>query len=159
MTIRLSSELGEWTATVDADRITLTGNPEPFTVQATSGGRLSIDSPGGIRTVTAAALGDSIWIGIDGYALEFQIDRTTGRVPSAARDQDALTPPMSATVVRIQVQPGDHVEAGDTLVVLEAMKMELPIRAPRVATVRAIHCAEGQLVQPGTVLVDLEMGQ
>ena len=63
---------------------------------------------------------------------------------------------MSATVVRIEVQPGAHVEPGDTLVVLEAMKMELPIRAPRAATVRAIHCIEGELVQPGTMLVELD---
>jgi biotin carboxyl carrier protein len=57
------------------------------------------------------------------------------------------------------VRVGDHVEAGDTLVVLEAMKMEVPIRAPRAAIVRTIHCVEGQLVQPGMMLVDLEMGQ
>jgi biotin carboxyl carrier protein len=156
MAIRLSSELGEWTASVDADHITLAGDAGTFRVKTAAGGRLTIDAPDGSRTVTAAELGDSIWIGIDGYALEFQIDRTTGRARPAARDQDALTPPMSATVVRIQVRPGDHVEAGDTLVVLEAMKMELPIRAPRAAAVRAIHCAEGQLVQPGTVLVDLD---
>jgi 3-methylcrotonyl-CoA carboxylase alpha subunit len=63
---------------------------------------------------------------------------------------------MSATVVRIHVQPGDRVEAGDPLVVLEAMKMELPIRAPRDATVRAVHCREGELVQPEMILVELE---
>lgn len=159
MTIRLLSELGEWTATVEAGQVTFTDGSASLAVKEISGGRLTIEAPEETWTVNGALRGDSIWVGIEGYALEFQIDRTTDRVRSAVRDQDALTPPMPATVVRIQVQPGDHVQAGDTLVVLEAMKMELPIRAPRASTVRAIHCAEGQLVQPGTVLVDLEMGQ
>lgn len=156
MAIRLSSEHGNWTATVEADQVTFAEDAASLTVKDASGGRLTIEASDGAWTVDTAELGDSIWIGIEGYALEFQIDRTTGRVPSAARDLDALTPPMSATVVRIQVRVGDHVEAGDTLVVLEAMKMELPIRAPRASTVRAIHCAEGQLVQQGAMLVELE---
>jgi 3-methylcrotonyl-CoA carboxylase alpha subunit len=158
MTIRLSSELGEWTAAVDAGRVTFSDGSASFAVKETADGRLTIEAPGGTWTVIGADLGETIWIGVDGYALEFQIDRTAGRVRSVVRDQDSLTPPMPATVVRIPVQVGDHVEAGDTLIVLEAMKMELPIRAPRASTVRAIHCTEGQLVQPGMVLVDLEMG-
>jgi biotin carboxyl carrier protein len=158
MPIRLSSELGEWIAAVEGGHVTFAESTALFAVKAATGGRFTVGSPEGVWTVTAAQLGDSIWIGIDGCALEFLIDRTTGRVRPAARDQDALTPPMSGTVVRIQVRVGDHVEAGDTLVVLEAMKMEVPIRAPRAATIRAIHCVEGQLVQPGMLLVDLAPG-
>jgi 3-methylcrotonyl-CoA carboxylase alpha subunit len=63
---------------------------------------------------------------------------------------------MPATVVGIPVKPGDRVASGDPLVLLEAMKMEMPIRAPRAGTVRAIHCAEGELVQPDKMLVELE---
>ena len=64
-------------------------------------------------------------------------------------------PPMSATVVRIAVAPGDRVHQGDLLVSLEAMKMELPIRAPRDGIITAVLCREGDLVQPGQVLVDM----
>ena len=70
------------------------------------------------------------------------------RAPARAT-HDALTPPMSATVVRIAVKPGDAVRHGDVLIALEAMKMELPIRAPRDGVVAPIHCHEGELVQPG----------
>ncbi len=63
---------------------------------------------------------------------------------------------MPATVVRVLVAPGDLVARGDTLIVLEAMKMELPVRAPRDAAVRAVHCREGDLVPPERVLIDLE---
>jgi biotin carboxyl carrier protein len=67
----------------------------------------------------------------------------------------ALTAPMPATVISIRVQPGSVVKKGDTVVILEAMKMELPIRSPADATVTAVHCREGELVQPDAILVEL----
>jgi biotin carboxyl carrier protein len=68
----------------------------------------------------------------------------------------SLTAPMPATVIRVLVKPGDLVKKGDTVVLLEAMKMELPVRAAGDATVKTVNCREGQLVQPETVLVVLE---
>ncbi|HEY7501692.1 MAG TPA: biotin/lipoyl-containing protein [Vicinamibacterales bacterium] len=67
-----------------------------------------------------------------------------------------LSAPMPATVRRLLVAPGDRVKAGDSLLILEAMKMELPVRAPAAGTVRAILCREGDLVQPGVALVTIE---
>jgi len=46
------------------------------------------------------------------------------------------------------------VAAGDLLIALEAMKMELAVRAPHDGVVKAIHCREGDLVQPGTPLIE-----
>jgi 3-methylcrotonyl-CoA carboxylase alpha subunit len=66
----------------------------------------------------------------------------------------ALMAPMPATVIRVQVKPGDAVRKGDIVLVLEAMKMELPIRAPGEGIVAAVHCREGDLVQPDTALVE-----
>lgn len=78
------------------------------------------------------------------------------REPSPAADLDALAAPMPATVRAIVVQPGAVVAAGDTLVRLEAMKMELAIRAPAAGRVATVDCREGDLVQPGRPLVTLE---
>ena len=69
--------------------------------------------------------------------------------------QEALSAPMPATVLRLLVAPGAQVKKGETLVILEAMKMELPLRASVDATVKAVHCRQGDLVQPDTVLVEL----
>jgi biotin carboxyl carrier protein len=63
---------------------------------------------------------------------------------------------MPATVVSINTAPGRAVNEGDTVIVLEAMKMELPIKAPRSGVVKAVHCAKGELVQPGVNLLELE---
>jgi biotin carboxyl carrier protein len=68
----------------------------------------------------------------------------------------ALSAPMPATVIKVHVKPGDAVKKGDTVVLLEAMKMELPIRATGDAVVAAVHCREGELVQADAPLVELE---
>lgn len=70
--------------------------------------------------------------------------------------QQALFAPMPATVLKVLVQPGATVSKGDVVVILEAMKMELPVRSAANATVTAVQCREGDLVQPDTVLVQLD---
>jgi acetyl-CoA carboxylase biotin carboxylase subunit len=81
--------------------------------------------------------------------------RSPSRRRSSADGARSLAAPMPATVVKVLVKPGDRVAKGDTVVVLEAMKMELPLRAAGDATVEAVHCREGELVQPDTVLVEM----
>ena len=63
---------------------------------------------------------------------------------------------MPATVLKVHVKPGDAVRKGDTIVLLEAMKMELPLRAPADATVAAVHTRDGERVQADAVLVELQ---
>jgi acetyl/propionyl-CoA carboxylase alpha subunit len=74
---------------------------------------------------------------------------------SSTDGSQSLAAPMPATVVKVLVKPGDRVAKGDTVVVLEAMKMELPLRAGGDATIKAVHCREGELVQPDAVLVEM----
>jgi acetyl/propionyl-CoA carboxylase alpha subunit len=67
----------------------------------------------------------------------------------------SLTAPMPATVIKVLVVQGAHVAKGETVVLLEAMKMELPIRAATDATVTAVRCREGELVGADQPLIDL----
>ena len=64
---------------------------------------------------------------------------------------------MPATVAAVHVKPGQQVARGDVLITLEAMKMELAIKAPRDGRVRTIACRAGDLVQPGVPLVEIEL--
>jgi len=65
-----------------------------------------------------------------------------------------LTAPMPATVIKVHVKPGDAVKKGDVVVVLEAMKMELPLRALGNGVVSAVRCREGELVQADATLIE-----
>jgi 3-methylcrotonyl-CoA carboxylase alpha subunit len=73
-------------------------------------------------------------------------------IPQLAGD---LRSPMAGKVIRVLVQPGDPVKAGDTLVILEAMKMEQQIVAPQNGRVDQILCHEGDQVTAGMELVTL----
>jgi biotin carboxyl carrier protein len=76
------------------------------------------------------------------------------RRATRASSGDTLVAPMPATVLKIHVKGGDAVKKGDTVLVLEAMKMELPIRAPADATIGAVCCREGELVPADATLVE-----
>lgn len=62
---------------------------------------------------------------------------------------------ITGTVWKIEVQVGQTVSAGDTLVILESMKMEMPVEATEGGTVKEIRCKESQSVNEGDVLVVL----
>jgi 3-methylcrotonyl-CoA carboxylase alpha subunit len=73
--------------------------------------------------------------------------------------QGHLTAPMSGTIVAVLVQPGDVVDKGVALVVLEAMKMEHTIVAPAAGRVAAVHFGVGDRVAEGVDLVDVDAKQ
>ena len=59
-------------------------------------------------------------------------------------------------VWKVEVQAGQQVEVDDTLIILESMKMEIPVTAPRAGTVKEVRVKEGEVVKEGQVLVVLE---
>jgi acetyl-CoA carboxylase biotin carboxyl carrier protein len=63
---------------------------------------------------------------------------------------------ITGTVWKVECEVGQEVEEGDTVVVLESMKMEMPVEAEDAGTVREIRCSEGQAVNEGDTLVVLE---
>jgi biotin carboxyl carrier protein len=113
----------------------------------------------GTRQQLAYATGPSTsrWVFIDGRT--FVVDVTSGPKGNVSRTHDddmGLASPMPATVASILVHEGQAVSRGELLVMLEAMKMELQIKAPRDGRVRKIGCTPGELVQPGVPLVELD---
>jgi acetyl-CoA carboxylase biotin carboxyl carrier protein len=63
---------------------------------------------------------------------------------------------ITGTVWKVEVAVGDRVDEGDTVVILESMKMEMPVEAEDAGTVKAIFIEEGQSVSEGDPLVELE---
>ena len=75
---------------------------------------------------------------------------------SAAHGATTVTAPMPGTVIGVEVAPGDEVHARKPLVVLEAMKMEIPVHSPFPGSVKAVHVSVGDRVAGGSLLVELE---
>ena len=98
-----------------------------------------------------------LWLDSERHLLEEE-RRGTGAGGAGANGggDDVMAAPMPAKVVRIAVAPGDAVTEGQTLVVLESMKMELGVTAPRDGRVRKVGAVLGVIVPAGTALVELE---
>ncbi|MEU0314535.1 biotin/lipoyl-binding carrier protein [Nocardioides sp. NPDC006273] len=71
------------------------------------------------------------------------------------RTPTTIAAEMVANVMSVGVQPGDKVAAGDTVMLLESMKMEIPVLAEAAGTVAAVKVASGDVVQEGDILVEL----
>jgi biotin carboxyl carrier protein len=125
-------------------------------VARVSDGVFAVEHGGKSETVYVAGTPADSWAFWNG--LVFRLNATASpraRASAHTGGAQALAAPMPATVIKVFVQPGAHVKKGDTVIVLEAMKMELPIRATGDATVTKVLCREGELVQADAVLIEL----
>ena len=114
--------------------------------------------PEGNRNVRVAVAADAhaTWVFVDGHVWRVEKAQEAGGRTAKSRGDASVMAPMPATVVAINTAPGQEVQEGDTVIVLEAMKMELPIKAPRSGVVKTVNCARGELVQPGVNLLEIE---
>ena len=115
----------------------------------------------GDATDHATRLADAVVDGNGRTWVHVEGDVVVVEPPDAQRRRNSrgaapLESPMPAQVTAVLVSPGERVEPGTVLVLLEAMKMELPLRASSAGVVRAVHCAPGDRVAPGRTLVDLD---
>jgi pyruvate carboxylase subunit B len=102
------------------------------------------------------------WVDVGGESYEIRVEeqtrwiiRTRGGAAGAAQGQ-TLTAPLPGKITHVAVRPGDRVAPGDTLVVIEAMKMENEFKASAAGTVAEVRVAPGQAVNPGDVLVIID---
>ncbi|WP_414690339.1 acetyl/propionyl/methylcrotonyl-CoA carboxylase subunit alpha [Nocardioides sp.] len=117
---------------------------ERHTVVVEVGGkRLEVVLPGGLGAVSGGA----------GAARKPK--RAAGRRSGSAAGGDAVTSPMQGTVVKVVVEEGQQVAEGDTVVVIEAMKMEQPIKAHKAGTVTGLQAEVGATVTNGAVICEV----
>jgi biotin carboxyl carrier protein len=123
------------------------------------------DADGSVRSVEAVVLPQNgnggMDVFIDGHRIAVGKRGGLGRrVRGVAGAQGSgpqrVTAPMPGKIVRVLVKPGDEVQARQSLVVVEAMKMENELRAARNGRVREVPAVEGQSVEAGTTLVIVE---
>lgn len=127
----------------------------PATVVPLGAGRYLVVKGSRRRCAFGVRNGGTTWVFLDG-AVHVVEATSPSRRQRSGDHQTALAAPMPASVLRVEVAPGQRVARGDVLIVLEAMKMELPLMAPRDGVVKAVRGRPGELVQPGVPLVELE---
>jgi pyruvate carboxylase subunit B len=103
----------------------------------------------------------TLWV--DGYRFETEaLDERTRAIRDLSAERAGPTgpapimAPMPGLIVRVSVKAGDRVEAGQGIVVMEAMKMENELRATAAGTVRSVEVSPGTAVEKGALLVALE---
>lgn len=114
---------------------------------------LELDLGGRKVRVAVVRDGSGVWVGWNGLSGLVGAERTERAAPETAERE--LRAPMTGRVVKVAASAGAAVRAGQILVILEAMKMEYRIVAPRDATVDAVGCKEGDRVDLGHVVVTL----
>ena len=134
------NDLPPYTGAAEADE----PQPRETVVVEVGGRRLEVSLPAGLGAVAGSA------------ARSAAPKRSGRRAGAAASSGSRLTSPMQGTIVKVAVQDGSVVAAGDLVVVLEAMKMEQPITAHKAGTVRGLSAAVGEVVTSGAPLCDIE---
>ncbi len=111
------------------------------------GKRLEVVLPGGLGGLAAAG---------GGAGGAKKPKRSKDKKAGAAASGDAVTSPMQGTIVKVVVEEGQEVAEGDTVVVIEAMKMEQPLKAHRSGTVTGLQAEVGATVTNGAVICEIK---
>jgi acetyl-CoA/propionyl-CoA carboxylase biotin carboxyl carrier protein len=121
------------------------GSGERQTVVVEVGGRrLEVSLPGGLGSIGAGGGGAK------------KPKRSSAKKAGAGASGDAVTSPMQGTIVKVAVEEGQQVAEGDVIVVLEAMKMEQPLKAHKAGTVTGLQAEVGATVTNGAVVCELK---
>lgn len=106
----------------------------------------------------AEKIGSNIWVYFNGrtHAIPVQSGGSRRSQKSVKGNLDSVVSPMPGKITKVCVSAGNKIQAGDTVVVMEAMKMEYTLKADRDADVKKVLVQEGSQVTLGQVLVEFE---
>jgi biotin carboxyl carrier protein len=128
-----------------------------FEVEILNADRGKLDLLVNGERVTAYVSGDGArrWVTVHGRT--FVLVKSTARRGNASAEAGGgMTAPMPGQVRSVEVAPGEAVKKGQTLLVIEAMKMEMRVQAPRDGTVKRLLAKQGDTVERGQLLVEME---
>jgi acetyl/propionyl-CoA carboxylase alpha subunit len=108
--------------------------------------------------VVIATRGDDVFVHLDGEAYQLRYQHPLNRLAAQAGGSadDAIRAPMPGSIVAVQVKTGDSVTKGQTLLVMESMKMETTILAPRDGVIETVTYDKGQTFDRDALLLTME---
>lgn len=141
----------------DGYRAVLNGEIFDFQVINRSPGMVTLQFGSRVRTFYWAAEQQKRWVAYQGCTYLLQKPAVNHIRRALARSQEtALRAPMPAQVRSVFVKNGDEVDVGETLLLLEAMKMEIKVQSPRAGRIQAVRVAAGETVLRDQILLELE---
>jgi biotin carboxyl carrier protein len=141
--------------TLERDGKTFRAGEHVVEVLDVRGDEMEIRVGGRLHVVPYLVQGSNVSFVFDGETYETEVADKGARTKARHRDH-STSAPMPGVVLKILAKAGDNVTKGTPLLILEAMKMEHQILAPRDGTIAAVNCREGELVQPGIELVTMK---
>ena len=142
-------------------QVRIDGQARAVQVLEAQPGRISLrfmdgEQAGRALTIDWAESGPDLWLALDGCTFRLERPRPRARRAGASADgAESVRAPMPAQVRAVQVQPAEAVTKGQTLLLLEAMKMEIRIKAPAAGQVQQVLVSAGQVVNKEQVLIEL----
>jgi 3-methylcrotonyl-CoA carboxylase alpha subunit len=155
---RLVVHAGDASWTVDLiapGQVAVAGAPSPLTIEEVGPGAYHVSDGQRSWLAWVAGTGETREVFLEGEVYRLQVSPDGDRPARRPATPDAAVAPMPATITQVLVQLGQAVTRGETVLKLDAMKMELLVRAPRDGVVQAIHYQGGDVVPPGVPLVDI----
>lgn len=131
--------------------------PLPCALQPLGAARYRVSAGEEQAEALIARHGERIWVRLRGRThIIDAVDPLDALAAAGRHGGDGAQAPMPGTIVSVLVQPGAEVRAGQDLVVMESMKLEVTIRAPHDGRIAAVHCAPGDQVPLKFTLVSFE---
>ena len=147
----LQGQDGHWQARCGEDLVEVTA------LQSTADGQVSARVNGQPLQATLVRQGAQFWLQAGALELHGEDLRLQAAARAQTASSGAVIAPMHGRVVRVEVAPGQNVEAGQTLLVMEAMKMEHRLLAPIAGQVKGLHAQAGDQVPARRVLAEIDV--
>jgi 3-methylcrotonyl-CoA carboxylase alpha subunit len=155
MKITFGSQALELTPAGENYIASLDGKTVSIQVLRAENGRMDLLIDGERVTAHVSSDGAKRWVTIDGHTS--MLTKTSGAKQGVRHDHaGGLTAPMPGQVRSVSVGVGDAVKKGQTLAVIEAMKMEIRIQALKDGVVKIVHVKQGQTVEREQILIEME---
>lgn len=141
----------------DGYRLHLDGKTIPVNLVAGEEGDWVLTTASEVDHISLAQHGDDVFVHLDGETHQLQFEHALQRLAqmAAGSAEDSVKAAMPGSLVSLAVAEGEQVTTGQTLLVMESMKMETTIVAPRDGVVESLHVAVGQTFDKDALLVTL----